>query len=305
MKNLSLRFALWSLAAAFFVVAPAAAQRKAPPKIQSAVKPVIFAVLQDGKWIEPIALVEDGELAELAQEDDQAKAFESRYYKPKSTYPIVFGGGNGGSVSVVKSNIGTECGGSTAEVLSRTTGAKLTGMVMALATNVKLKPNEVAYRLRPALNERTEIEKLVRSEFRKSGASAAAVKTLHYHNLTAVDIQGDDVAEYIGSYWIAPTANERRLLFFIAQRKDDNTLEFSHSEESVIGPDDLMSGDVKDIESGLGAELLIDVLDYDENGVREIFTIRRSFEGNNYYVYKYEKGKWTNVFGRYAYRCAY
>ena len=305
MKTIYSGIALWSLAAAFFVVAPVAAQRKAPPKIQSAVKPVIFAVLQDGKWIEPIAVVEDGELAEVAAADEQAKAFENRYYKPKSTYPIIFGGGNGGSVSVVKSNIGTECGGSTADVTSRTTGTKLTGLIMALATNVKLKPNEVSYRVRPALNERTEVEKLVRSEFTKNGATAAAVKNLRYHNLTAVDIQGDDVAEYVGSYWIAPTANERRLLFFIAERKDDNILELSYSDHSVVKADDLMSGEVKDVESGLGAELLIDVLDYDDNGVREIFTIGRAFEGNNYYVYKNEKGKWTKVFETYAYRCAY
>jgi hypothetical protein len=170
---------------------------------------------------------------------------------------------------------------------------------------VKLKPEAVSYRRRPTPAERAEIEKLVRREFTKNGASAAAVKSLSFHNVTAVDIEGDAGADFVGSYWISPKATERRLLFFIAEQKGADGFKLAYSEHRVVTPDDIMSGDFKDLEGGRGAELLIDLLDYDNDGVREIFTIAQAFEGNNYYAYKRNAGKWTRVLETYNYRCAY
>ena len=43
------------LAAAFFIATPVRAQKKT-----AAVNPVIFVVLYDGKWIDPIAVVSNG-----------------------------------------------------------------------------------------------------------------------------------------------------------------------------------------------------------------------------------------------------
>jgi hypothetical protein len=80
---------------------------------------------------------------------------------------------------------------------------------------------------------------------------------------------------------------------------------FATADHSVVGPDDVMSGDVKDLDTGVGHELLLDVLDFDNDGVREIFTIGQAFEGNNYYVYKRVDGKWSKVYETYDYRCAY
>jgi hypothetical protein len=268
-------------------------------------KPIIFAVTNDGKWIEPIAAVDGDKLIAASGESDDAKSFARNYYKPKSFYAVVFGGAQDGLATVVKSNIGTECGGSSADVTLKSTKAKLVSPVFALATNVKIKPDAKAYRRRPTPTERAEIEKLVRAEFTKNGASAAATKTLRYHNLTAVDVDGDDVAEFVGSYWIAPTANERRLLFFIAARGASDGISFQQTEHSVVKPDDVMSGDLKDVDDGRGAELLIDLLDYDGDGDREIFTVGQAFEGNNYYVYKRDGATWKKIHETYVYRCAF
>ena len=296
---------LWLLTAAFFVVTPAAAQKKETPKNGGQTRSIVFAV-HDGKWIEPIGIIgATGEFGDESEEPEDMKVFATTYYKPKAVYPLIFGGSKAGTVTVVKSRIGTECGGSSADATVASSTAKLSAMVMGLATNVKLPGDGTSYRRRPTPVERTAVERLVRAEFNKNGASTAAVKNLRYHNLTGVDIDNDDMPEFIGSYWIAPTAKERRLLFFIAERKGDSDLELSHSEHSVIGEEDMMSGDLKDLEAGLGAELLIDLLDYNRDGVREIFTIGRAFEGNNYYVYKRDGAKWTKVHENYVYRCAF
>jgi hypothetical protein len=298
------RITLWLFAAAFFLQGSATGQVKTPPKRPVPPKPVIFAVVNDGKWIEPIAVVDDGNLVDVSDESGALKAFEQNYYRPKSFYALIFGGANDGLVTVVKSNKGSECGGSSADVTVKSTKAKLVPPVFALATNVRLRPDAKGYRRRPTPDERKRVETLVRTEFTKKGATAAATKTLRYHNLTAVDVDGDDDAEFIGSYWIATKADERRLLFFVIADVGDKSA-FVYSEHSIVGPDDVMSGDLKDVEKGYGAELLVDLLDYDGDGVDEIFTIGQAFEGNNYYVYKRTDGKWTKVHETYDYRCAY
>lgn len=306
MKRPIIRIALRLFAAAFFLPGLVMGQSKTPVRPVPP-KPVIFAVLNgalEEKWIEPIAVVDNGKLAETTTETD-AKLFEKNYYKPRSIYAVIFGGAQDGLATVVKSNIGSECGGSSAVVSLKSNKAKLAPPVFALATNVRLKPDSKSYRRRPTPAERAEIEKLVRAEFVKNGASAAAAKTLHYHNLTAVDIDGDDTAEFVGSYWLAPTSKERRLLFFITGRPAGDAIALEHSEHSIVKPDDVMSGDLKDVDEGRGAELLVDLLDYDGDGTKEIFTIGQAFEGNNYYVYKRTNEKWTKVLETYNYRCAY
>jgi hypothetical protein len=67
----------------------------------------------------------------------------------------------------------------------------------------------------------------------------------------------------------------------------------------------MMSSDLKDVDAGRGAELLLDVLDYDGDGVKELFTITQAFEGNNYYVYKRDGVTWKKVHETYVYRCAF
>lgn len=296
----------WLIVAAFLFTASLYGQKPAP-KSSAAPKPVIFAVLDGGRRVEPIASINAGKLVGYEfGEESQNKAFANSYYKPKASYALIFGGAADGTLAVVKSNIGTECGGASADTIPKTVKAKLTGLVMALATNAKISTSMPAYRRKPSVEERREIEKLASAEFTKQGASAAAVKTLRYHNLTALDVEDDDQPEFVGSYWIAPTSKERRLLFFIAEQDANGKVQFSLSEHSVVKPDDVMSGEVKDLDTGVGHELLLDVLDYDADGVREIFTIGQAFEGNNYYVYKrVDAGKWTKVHETYSYRCAY
>jgi hypothetical protein len=291
--------------AAFFIVAITTAAQKPAPIAKPASRSVVFAVLDGGKRIEPIAVFDDGELVESAAEHLEPKDFANAHYKPKTVYKIVFGGAPAGNLTIIKSNIGTECGGESAETSAKPARAKLTEFVMALATNLKLEDNAASYRRRPTALERTEIEKLVRNEFVKQGIRKSAIKALRYHNLTAVDIDGDDTPEFVGSYWFAPTPKQRHTLFFISETSAEGKLALAVSDYAEIEGDDVMSGDVADVDTGIGHELLLDMLDYDNDGVKEVFTIRKAFEGNNYYIRKRSGGKWATVHRRYSYRCAY
>ena len=155
------------------------------------------------------------------------------------------------------------------------------------------------------IEEAQKLEEKVRKEFKENGASAASVKSLRYHNLTAVDLDADDLPEFIGSYWIASSTTERRLLFFIADNTGGDRLSFTVSEHDVVKLADVMSGDLKDLETGVGHELLLDVFDLDGDGVREVFTVGRGFEGSSYYAYKRSAGRWSRVYEASVYRCAY
>lgn len=298
MKSSLVRKALWPFAAVLLFSLTTLAQktRPRPAPLQG---PIIFAVLNDGKLVEPIAFVKAGKL--VAREEQLL----SMYYKPKRSYTLIFGGKADGSSIISKSNVGSECGGSSADVISRPATAALKGLVMALATNAKITKPGSGLRRRPTAEERTEIEALVRSEFTRQKTSASQLKNLRYHNLTGLDLDSDGTVEFVGSYWLAPSDSERRTLFFIAERKPDGKYAFSHRDYSEVKPEDVMSGDVKDLDTGVGHELLLDIFDYDNDGVSEIFTLVQAFEGNNYHVYERENGKWVKALETYVYRCAY
>lgn len=303
MKTKILCLLIFSFSCINFTVA-----QKPQPKPKPTLKPIIFAILRGGTLIEPIAYIEGNKLSRAESVEDDAsteKSFGGKYYRPKVLYSLIFGGVRDGTIEVIRSNIGQECSGNSAEVISRPVKSKLSGLVMALGTNATLKATVVRYRRKPTTAERTEVEALVRSEFTKQGVAGATLKNLRYHNLTALDVDHDGEAEFVGSYWVAPRSDERNILFFIAEQDALGKYAFVISDYSAIKSDDVMSGDPKDLDGGVGHELLLDVLDYDNDGTDEIFTLGQAFEGNNYYVYKRGAGKWLKTYETYNYRCAY
>lgn len=281
--------------------------QKSNPKPVTNLKQIIFAVLYDGSRLEPIAALENGMLVVSSADDDtyKSKPFSDRYYNHGSKYDLIFGGNANGSVKVLSSNVGKDCGGISAEISVESSKAKLKGFVMALATNGKVKTTKSGMRRMPTARERSEIEILVRAEFAKHKVPAARYKPLSYHNLTALDTNGDGIFELVGSYWVAPKDSERGMLFFIAEKGKSGKYSFNYSEYENYTADKVMSGELKHLEEGIYQNLLLDVFDYDNDGTAEIFILGQAFEGNNYSVYKRVSGKWTEVFGTYAYRCGW
>jgi hypothetical protein len=286
-------------------ISPVAAQKSKPVKPKA--KPIIFAVLNDGKWIEPIALIEKGELKQASDGGDEAAkilAFTKTYYPPKTVYKLIFGGADAGTVTVKKSDPTAECSSNMAEVTVFSKTAKLGGMVMGLATNAPA--GKKGYRRKPTPAERTEIEKLVRAEFTKQNVKASALKTLRSHNLTALDVDGDGKAELVGSYWVETSATSRAMLFFIADKGKNGKYSFGFSEYKTMTEDEMMSGsDIKAIDSGIYNELLLDVFEYNGDKVGEIFTYVQGLEGSGFNAYKRENGKWVRAFEGGNYHCAF
>jgi hypothetical protein len=276
------------------------------PLLAQTKKQIIFAVLNDGRALEPIVMVEKGKIVELESNAENGwKDFSKMYYTPKTTYNLIFGGIANGKVSVVSAAPDSDCAANMATVTTTSAKAKLKGLVMALATDVPVKAGSLGTRRTPTVAERTEIEKLVRAEMTKQKVSAANLKGLRYHNLTALDVNNDKTAEFVGSYWLPLTKTSRAMLFFIAEKGSDGKYSLSHSEFNSVKQDDVMSGDIKDLDTGIYHELLLDVFDIDGDGTAEIFTIGKAFEGNNFHIYKRESGKWTLAKEVYNYHCGY
>ena len=283
----------------------AQAQRAKPKKPAATPKPIIFAVLSDGTTLEPIAqLVKDG-LVETVNGGDDVKeiaAFTQTYYKPGTRYKLIFGSAVAGSVEVKKSDPRAECFKNMAVAMTRADKTPLKGLVMGLATNIPVKSTAAAYRRRPTPAEREEVEKLVLAEFAKQKVTP---KTLRYHNLTALDLDRDGNAELVGSYWSEAGSTKRALLFFIAEKGSDGKFAFGHDEYKLVDQEEVMSGDIKSLDDGIGHELLLDAFDFDGDGTSEVFTYMQTFEGAWFNVYQVKNGKWVNVFNEYNYHCGF
>lgn len=265
---------------------------------------IVFAVLSDGRSIEPLAKYENGKLMQTVSGGDEIsilEGFHKSYYTPKKAYSLIFGGVKAGSVTVTKSDPKAECSSTMAQVTTSSAKAKLKGMVMGLATDISITKPGSGLRRIPTAAERADIEKLVSAEFAKEKVSARA---LRYHNLTALDVDNDKVPEFVGSYWVAPSANERALLFFIAS-KNGAKYALGYSEFRKIKKEEVMSGEIKALDDGTYNELLLDILDYNNDGTSEIFTITQGFEGNSFTVYQLKAGKWEKAVETSNYHCGY
>ncbi|MDQ3132690.1 MAG: hypothetical protein M3Q99_18225 [Acidobacteriota bacterium] len=307
---LSVKLFVWLLVLSFGINVFGQKNTKDKPKPAAKPKAIVFAVLMDGERIEPIGEIDKGEMVAAAGGDGEEKSllnFAKSFYKPKTIYNLIFGAAKNGTVTVQSSNPKSDCGKNAATVTTESAKAKLKGLVMGLATNqTPAAKTASGVRRLPTAAERAEIESLVRSEFKKQGISADAVKNMKYHNLTALDVDNDGKAEMVGTFWAENSADERNLLFFIAEKAKDGKYNFGYSEYEKIGKDDVMSGELKDLdEEGIGHELLLDALEYDGDTTAEIFTLGKAFEGYNYNVYSRQNGKWTRVYETYNYHCAY
>lgn len=268
-------------------------------------KVVLFAVLHSGTTIEPIAYIKEGEFKDAidgAQEPDVLTAFHQRYFKPKTPYNLIFGGVNAGIVTVKSSDPSAECERHTADTTILSPRTKLTGNVMALAVSPGFKLVGNGTRRAATPNERTEIESLVRDAFSKNNVSSAALRRLRSRNLTAVDFNSDDLPEFVGSYWVATTAKTRSLLFFIAE-KFDTEYRITYSDFGTVRQEDTMGNDLTAVDGGVGHEVLLDLLDFNGDGINEIFTYEPSFEGAAFNAYRKVGDKWTKVYEGTNYRC--
>jgi hypothetical protein len=271
-------------------------------------KKIVFAVVNEGKWVEPIGFIEKGELAEPTGGDSDKEAiklFNSIYYRKGAVYDLIFGGAKAGTVSVVKSDHTSECSANMAEATVASTRAKIAGRVMGLATNFKPTKAGSGVRRLPTPAERVEADNLVKAEFAKQGNSAEIIATRDYHNLTALDVDGDGKIELVGSFWVKPGEKTRNTLFFIADKAANGKYQIGFGKYNIIKEESVMGGDITAIDGGIYHELLLDVLDINNDGVSEIFTYSQSFEGAGFNAYRRVGGKWDSAYEVSNYHCAF
>ena len=272
---------------------------------KTAAKPIIFAVLNDGKSLEPIAYINKGKLDAPVSGGDEANiiaAFDKTYYKPGTVYRLIFGSANAGTVTVKSSNPKGDCGKNIGTATTSSTKTTLKGLIMGLATNVPIKTTTVSYRRKPTVAEKEEMDALAKAEFVKQKLTP---KVLHYQNLTALDIDNDGKADFVGSYWVEIDKLTRGLLFFIASKGSNGKYSLGYKDYRSVDQANVMSGEIKAVDDGVLHELLLDAFDYDGDGAAEIFSYEQSFEGAGFNVYRRSSGKWTRVFEGSNYHCGY
>ena len=284
------------LAAAFLLTA------FVPHTKKPANAPVIFAVLEDGKMIEPIVKVEGDTLKEVYTTDLEMHNFRESYYAPKTSYTLVYNGRSAGKVNVVKNDPEWECTSNMAEVTTSSPTVRLKGHTMALATNMTFKEMLSPARRAPTAAEKAAVEKLVMAEFRKQNI---VVKNLKMVSGAVMDPDKNKSTEIIGTWIVSPSPRERALIFLIAGRSGAKWQPLL-SNVQTVKEEEVMSGEISAVDEGIYNELLVDMLDTNNDGVAEIITTTLSFEGVAYEVYRQQAdGRWQRMLDYSYYHCAY
>ncbi len=270
-----------------------------PPK-----RPIVFAVLENGGTLEPIAYINKSKLEEPVNGSDDAAellAFNRSYLRPGTSYKMIFGGVSGGTSTVKSSNPKSDCSKNIARVTTKANKTPLKGLVMALATNGAVTA-KAGVRRKPTTAEKDEADQLARSEYSKQKLSP---KVLRFHNLTAIDLENDGKAELVGSYWVEIDKLTRGLLFFIAGKGTNGKYAIGYSEYRSIDQGSVMNEEIKTVDEGVYHELLLDVYDFDGDGSSEIFTYVQSFEGAAFKAYRRNGNKWSEIYEWSNYHCAF
>jgi hypothetical protein len=305
-----------ALAAALLLLAhptPRASASSRQQQRATARQSVVFLVTKDAAQdaqVEPVAVIDGrGALAEPAAGatgGDALPALLARYYKAGAKYHLIYGGAEAGTVTI-RAATPAECSPNAASADVVSTAAKLGGNVMALATDGAHAPRAQSSRRAPTAEERAAAFGVVKLFLKGKRVSAAAVergtKTL---NLTATDLDGDGREELIGSYVVRTGPKVRDTLFLVAAPRGRG-FRAALTKYARVNAKEMMDPSLIDNvgEDGLGAELYVEQLDADGDGVGEVFTLSRSFEGTTYRAYRRRRGVWRADYESYSYRCAY
>ncbi|HEX8186768.1 MAG TPA: hypothetical protein VF586_00325 [Pyrinomonadaceae bacterium] len=284
-------------------------QQRATTRQDSSVLIVTKDGAQDAQ-VEPVAVIDRrGALAEPASDAAGEGALPrllARLYRAGAKYRLIFGGAESGTVTI-RAATPAECSPNAASADIDSAAAKLGGNVMALATDGAHAPRAQASRRAPTDAERAAAFGVAKRFLAGKRLSPAAVergtKTL---NLTATDLDGDGREELVGSYLVKVGPKVRDTLFLVAAPQGGG-FGAALTKYARVNAKEMMDPSQIDSlgEGGLGTELYVEQLDADGDGVGEVFTLSRSFEGTTYRAYQRRRGVWRAAYESYSYRCAY
>jgi hypothetical protein len=274
---------------------------------------VVFIVTKDetqDAQVEPVAVIDGrGALAEPAagaSGEGALSAFLARHYRAGAEYRLIFGGAEAGTLKI-RAATPAECSPNAASADLGPAASRLGGNVMALATDGAHAPRAQSSRRAPTAAERAAAFGVAKLFFTGKRVSASAfergTKTL---NLTATDLDGDGREELVGSYVVKVSPKVRDTLFLVAAPQGRG-YRAALTKYARVNAREMMDPSLIDRlgEGGLGTELYVEQLDADGDGVGEVFTLSRSFEGTTYRAYRRRGGVWRAAYENYSYRCAY
>jgi hypothetical protein len=281
-----LLLALTLLAPAAYTRAAAQTPRRASAAPAGA-EAVVFAVSKSdaGATMEPVVIYRRGAFVKPPIDDEAASnAFVKDYYRVGRQYRLLFGGGEAGTVSVLKFEQ-PGCTGLPAEVSVQTV-ARLGGRVQALAVSSASVGRASSSRRTPTDAERASALTLARAAYAKNAVGAALVRKMEVENLTATDLDGDGNFELVGSFKVEGGAGDSA-----------NT----YSLFMIFEP---AGGDFKPAltwfhrggEADSAARDFVDQADIDGDGVAEVIAAGSYYESNDYIIYKRRQGRWVSVY---------
>jgi hypothetical protein len=280
------------------------------PRANSGVGAALFVVTQDrsGGHIEPLVGMIQGRYIEPPSgASENFEQFAARYYRAGQKYRLLFGGGAAGTATL-KEWLGKagDCNRSMASVELETT-ARISGLVMAVATTSDTLGRKTSSRRLPSASERSAVSEMAQKILRQKGVPTASLQSMKTINMTAIDLNVDGKVEVIASFTARTKEKGEAVhhLFLIAQ-PDEDGFDVGLMRYARTATRDLPQGaSLDDVDDAVLTEVLVDQLDLDNDKLGEVITMTKSFEGATYKIYKRQSAQWATIYEFYSYRCAY
>lgn len=248
---------------------------------------VIFSVTKyanEPAFIEPIVIIRGKTYTAPPVDGPESvtKKFTDAFFHPGRRYRVVFGGGDAGTLSVVK-EVEPGCVGLTAEVTLETS-ARMGGQVEALAVSSDDIGRGESFRRAPTEDERASALSIARRIYVQRRVSASLIKKMSTINLTAIDLERDGKVELIGSFQIRGANYVSYDLFVIFEPAAAGNYKAALSWYNKGG------------EENYESRSLVDVIDLDGDHILEVIAGSSYYESNDYVIYKRQAGTWRPIY---------
>ncbi len=261
-------------------------------KILFAVWPPQKGKKPQGPILDPIAIFDGSALTEPPEEDydkgepsdGEISRFEKTYYTPGKQYPLLFGGSELGSATVVEPT-GLGCISFAATV--RTSVLVPNGQYALAKTELSGGGLHANWREKASAEQETEFLKAAVDFWTSKGVKGITTGALKIKNLRATRLGEKRPTALVGTIVTYRDATTDHDLFLVIEQRQTNW--------DVLVASDHASTDLEDHTDEIN-ENFVDQIDLTGEGTDEFVTIRGDYESWDYAVYKLEKGVWKDTY---------